>query len=185
MIPPQGVIEDPGPSLDAGASLLGVYGLRNPTILWLLNRRPDLLVETPQEWRQQDPGPAPLCDCMVPDFPTAPIGEDDAGAELVGIDVSAIGDPTRSPVVRIPWELWHHPCGRRMIFRYVNGRPAWVCLAHDSDASPDYPYHYRPISRPPAKLAQLPEFNLWKEIGLALEGVQRDLVFDRGAWRLV
>lgn len=181
MIPPQGVIEDPGPSLDAGASLLGVYGLRNPTILWLLNRRPDLLVETPQEWRQQDPGRPPACDCMVPDFPVS----DSSVAIRAQVGPEGIGDPEVVPVVQIPWELWHHECGRAMVFRYVQGRPAWVCMAHDNAADGSYPYYFKHIPRPPAKLAQLPEFNLWKEIGLALEGVQRDLVFDRGAWRLV
>lgn len=180
-IPPRGVIEDPGPSLDAGASLLGVYGLTNPTIVWLLNRRPDLLVETPQEWQKSDPGPAPLCECWIPDFPI----DESTPAVRATVGPEGIGRPEVVPAIQIPWELWHHKCGERMIFRYVNGRPAWVCIKHDSDACPDYKYHYRLIHRPPAKLSQLAEFDLYKEIGRALEGHSRDLVFDRGAWRLI
>lgn len=42
---------DPGRNWepDAGATFLGAYGLRNPMVLWLLRKHPELLAFTPGE----------------------------------------------------------------------------------------------------------------------------------------
>ncbi len=56
-----GTLIEVEPPPDAGISLLGTYGLANPMMVWLLNRRPDLLAETPAELGWQ-PGAPPVCD---------------------------------------------------------------------------------------------------------------------------
>lgn len=147
------------PPPDAGMSILGVYGLQNPMVLWLLNRRPDLLAETPQEFMSHNPGTAPICGWA---------GE---------LDLADIGGP--------PGFRWFE-CSKLMAFRYVDGRPAWVCFGHgeiEDGGRAKRPYH-RFIERPPAKLNQEPSFNLWEEIGHAIAGRQADLVFDDGRWQV-
>jgi len=44
--------------------MLGHYGLVNPMMAWLLRRRPELLAETPTEFRTPLP-PPPLCGVQV------------------------------------------------------------------------------------------------------------------------
>lgn len=52
---------------DAGATMYGHYGLGNPMVMWLLTRRPDLLLLTPTEYRTMiggnRRGGAPRCGC--------------------------------------------------------------------------------------------------------------------------
>lgn len=142
---------------DAGMSLLGTYGLRNPMMVWLLNRRPDLLAETSKELAWQ-PGTPPVCgdaweqdsEGMEKPWPTA---------RLIAV------------------------CERRMLFRYVLGRPAWVCLAHSGDDD-SYPYYYRFIERPTPKMQTVPTFDLFSAIRASLDGASLDLRWDdrRGEW---
>lgn len=47
--PWQRFIKSAPPPLDAGATMLGAFGLRNPIITWLLNRYPFLLELTPKQ----------------------------------------------------------------------------------------------------------------------------------------
>lgn len=47
--PWQRFIKSAPPPLDAGATMLGAFGLRNPIITWLLNRYPFLLDLTPKQ----------------------------------------------------------------------------------------------------------------------------------------
>lgn len=137
---------------DAGISILGTWGLRNPMTIWLLNRHPELLAETPLELREHnDRGSVPRCGWFV------------ESPHVKGVVVE---------------------CGGSMHFRYVYGRPAWVCFAHPGD-DPSYPYAYFFVERPPAKLNREPAFDLWREIGAALEGQISDLEFDRGEWKIV
>jgi hypothetical protein len=51
--------QDPGLKRppDAGASLLGAYGLRNDVIVWLLNTAPEILNMTPAEFKRGLPAP--------------------------------------------------------------------------------------------------------------------------------
>lgn len=53
------LVDEP-PAPDAGASMLGHYGLVNPMMAWLLRRHPELLAETPTEFRGATE-PAPRC----------------------------------------------------------------------------------------------------------------------------
>ena len=58
------MLVDEPPAPDAGASMLGHYGLVNPMMAWLLRRRPELLAETPTEFRRPTE-PAPACRAAV------------------------------------------------------------------------------------------------------------------------
>lgn len=188
------MIERPPPPPDAGISLLGVYGLANPTIVWLLNKRPDLLAETPSEFAVNVGGNDPP-DCSYHYRPEpvweGPGAEDDVAERLANADDidEAVAAELRkmglNAVAGVVFAVeFIPPCGQRMTFRYVHGRPAWICLKH-AGADETYPYHYQFIPRPRPKLTQEPTFDLWAEIGRALEGKSRDLVFDEGKWRLV
>lgn len=52
---------------DAGATMYGHYGIGNPMVMWLLTRRPDLLLLTPTEYHKLIGGSsragAPRCQC--------------------------------------------------------------------------------------------------------------------------
>ena len=52
------------PAPDAGASMLGHYGLANPMMAWLLRRRPARRAETPTEFRRPTEQ-APTCRAVV------------------------------------------------------------------------------------------------------------------------
>lgn len=182
------MIERPPPPPDAGISLLGIYGLANPTIVWLLNKRPDLLAETPAEFGANIGGSDPP-DCTYRyrpeplwEKPSDRDGDRDDIDEAIAAELRAMGINAGAGVMFaiefIP------PCGQRMTFRYVHGRPAWICPKHAGNDE-TYPYHYQFIPRPRPKLTLEPAFDLWAEIGRALEGKSRDLVFDEGKWRLV
>lgn len=50
---------------DAGASYLGVYGLQNVWVAWIVSRAPELAAVTPEALRRfgrRKPPPCPICD---------------------------------------------------------------------------------------------------------------------------
>ena len=54
---------------DAGASYMGVYGLRNPVVAWAVGRAADLLVQTPEALAaagRKEPPPCPDKACHRP-----------------------------------------------------------------------------------------------------------------------
>lgn len=138
---------------DAAMSLLGVYGITNPMIVYLLNRRPDLLAETPAEWREDPESLASPPSCAA---------------------------PCTYVLDREPYVL-KGACGHKGVFRWHEGRPAWVCYeeGHDSGAA-----NVQFIERPPGQLEEDADFDLFAMLGAALEGHSVDLVYDLGAWRL-
>lgn len=156
----------------ADISLLGAYGICNPMMLWLLNRHPQLLAETPQEYQRNFAGAPPTCD--------EPVFHE-------GDEMPPIGELVS------PWKVqnedgregYEYYCPKLMHFRYVHGRPAWVCFDH-TGYDTDYRGHYVPIQRPtPKMVASVPNFNVWQEIGAAIEGRQRDLCWMDGELVLV
>ncbi|OGS01141.1 MAG: hypothetical protein A2V88_08655 [Elusimicrobia bacterium RBG_16_66_12] len=49
---PTSIGHKPPPPPDAGASFMGVYGLGNPWVLWLLRKQAELLALTPEQLRR-------------------------------------------------------------------------------------------------------------------------------------
>lgn len=151
------------PVPDAGRSLLGVYGITNPMVVDLLNRRPDLLAETPSEWRADPESFAypPFCN---------------ANCTYV-IDASVSHDGDGPGDIRI----LRGECGHKGVFRWIDGQPAWVCYedGHDS-GKPNVKF----IERDPPQLCDDADLDLWEMLGRALEGASADLVFDEGRWCL-
>ena len=54
------------PVPDAGATILGHYGLANPMVGWLLSRDPSVLAETPTEFRKNNEAAVPTCCAGTP-----------------------------------------------------------------------------------------------------------------------
>ena len=104
------------------------------------------------------------------------------GAELV-LATWCGKDLSRSELAELLWEWQENVCSNEMVFRYVLGRPAWVCPSHNGDDDL-YKFYYRFIERPTPALQTTPKFNLGKAIKASLDGSCLDLVWDRGEWKV-
>lgn len=149
---------------DAAMSLLGVYGITNPMIVYLLNRRPDLLAETPAEWRADVYGDL-LAAGIIDGGPRCMFPGEAHWAKVAGYRAAII-----------------EPCPRRMHWTYHDNRPAWYCAG--DEAPYNHAPYFVPVPRPAPKLNQMPDFDLFAMLGAALKGHSADLVYDLGAWRL-